>query len=96
MAGAWKRLVAFLMGKSARQAEGQVEAVSGSPYRVPAEVGHDPGCASCSWLSRVGKWQPPEVVLCAGFPVECLCLHFKVGLEGLDELAEECGLRRVE
>lgn len=65
----------------------------GHPYRPALElVGHDPNCEACSWMDRVGRWQPPEIVLTSGIPEECLMLGYEVTREGLDDMAKSCGL----
>jgi hypothetical protein len=98
--GWWSHLVSAAQGWLRRDT-GEVPAgvaalESGSPYReaAPGSREHPFDCQHCEWLKRVGRYQPPEVVLSGGLPTECLCRHFKMDLGELDDLAVKCGLLR--
>jgi len=68
------------------------------PYREPAPAPkeHELGCKGCDWIDRYGRWQPPEVVIAAGLPVECLMLKYEKTLDEIDEWAKSYGLVRVQ
>lgn len=60
---------------------------------APAPVPHDPDCDACAHLERIHyRYKPPEVLLEAGFPLDCLSHKLGMTMAELIALAEQEGM----
>lgn len=65
------------------------------PYRnaAPCPPEHDPCCEACTHLERIHyRYKPPEVLLEAGYPLECLSHKTGMSMSDLIAIAYQQGM----